>query len=80
MTRLSNPWSGEPEIHLQHVKEKMTLTSNGYDQDFAATYAPSLDLALLPNATQQPCTLFHPQSCQIVQSQFSQTVPEGPPD
>lgn len=78
MTRLSNPWSAESEIHLQHIKEKMTFTSNVYDQDFAASYPPSLDLALPPNATQQPCTLFHPQGYQTVQRQFSKTVPEYP--
>lgn len=29
MTRkwLSNPWGGEPDIHLQHIKEKRTLNS-----------------------------------------------------
>lgn len=65
--RLSNPWNSEPEIHLQHIKEKR-ISSNRHDQDFAATYPPYLDLALPPNATQQPCTLFDPQSYQTVQS------------
>lgn len=55
-------------MYLQYIKEKMMLRSNGYDQDFAANCPPSLDLALPPKATQQPCTLFHPQSYQTVQS------------
>lgn len=57
-----SPWSGEFEIHLQH-KEKRMLSSSEYDQLFAATYPPSLDVALLTNAsTQSSCTLFHLQS------------------
>lgn len=56
-------------------KEKTTLSSNKHDQDFAATYPSSLDLALPPNDTQQSGTLFDPQSYQTVQCWFSQTVP-----
>ena len=51
--RLSNPRHSEPEIDLQHSKEKR-INSNRYDQGFAATYIPSLDQAWPPNVTRQP--------------------------
>lgn len=55
--RLKSPqW--EAEIHLQHWRQERS-TSNRYDQDFAATYPPPLDLSSPPNTKKQPCaTLF----------------------
>jgi hypothetical protein len=38
---------------ISNVEERRTWSSNWYDQDFAATYPPSLDLAVPSNAIHQ---------------------------
>lgn len=77
--KLQTSWVVRLKYTSQHKQKRMSH-SNRYDQDFAAIYPPSLDLALPPNVTEWPHTLFHLQRYQIMQNWFPQIVPACPLD